>query len=498
MMNGLEIWNVGGSARIGAVMIGLAATAGLAVAGETVEVTSGPFEAKVAFDGVFEATRTHAISVAPREFATLEVVEAVSHGARVRAGTVLVRFDTEDLEKQIRDSAVALETGARALRIAETELAALEQTTPLDLAAARRGAEEAAEALGYFESTGRPLREKGLKRSMVAAEFRVENAREELDQLRKMYEADDLTEETEEIILKRAQNDLESALFFLEQTRLGNERELAVEIPRAHHALREAARRAAIQKETAERTLPPTLESKRIEVDKLREDHRAARRRHGELEGDLERLTVTAPFDGFVYYGEADNGRWTTAAAAAKKLKPGGKPAPEEILMTLVDSAELRVRALVPENLAGPLLGRRLGGTVTPVAWPLRPLEIVLSTLVPVPDPAGGFPATFLLAQDAVTDGLAAGMTGKVEVTLADEADALVVPVSAVIHREGRTFVDRAVGDRFEETAVVLGAQGGDRVQVRKGLKAGDRIRVDGNGDDEKNPEAPAEGSTEG
>ena len=36
---------------------------------------------------------------------------------------------------------------------------------------------------------------------------------EELNQLKKMYEADDLTEETEEIIIQRAQNDVDQAKF---------------------------------------------------------------------------------------------------------------------------------------------------------------------------------------------------------------------------------------------------------------------------------------------
>ena len=58
-------------------------------------------------------------------------------------------------------------------------------------------------------------------------------AAEELNQLKKMYEADDLTEETEEIILQRAQNQYDRAKFSLEAARIRNEDTLKIQIPEA-------------------------------------------------------------------------------------------------------------------------------------------------------------------------------------------------------------------------------------------------------------------------
>src|SRR5437773_2131812 len=70
----------------------------------------------------------------------------------------------------------------------------LEKTTPLNLAAARRTHRVANEELAYFEATGRAQREKSSRFNLKSAEQRLEGAKEELNQLEKMYKADDLTE----------------------------------------------------------------------------------------------------------------------------------------------------------------------------------------------------------------------------------------------------------------------------------------------------------------
>ena len=60
--------------------------------------------------------------------------------------------------------------------------------------------------------------------SLKSSEQYLAYAAEELNQLKKMYEADDLTEETEEIILQRAQYQYERAKFSMKQLKLETKR----------------------------------------------------------------------------------------------------------------------------------------------------------------------------------------------------------------------------------------------------------------------------------
>ena len=72
--------------------------------------------------------------------------------------------------------------------------------------------------------------------SLKTSEQYLAYAAEELNQLKKMYEADDLTEETEEIILQRAQYQYERAKFSHEAAKIRNEETLQVQLPRGKTA----------------------------------------------------------------------------------------------------------------------------------------------------------------------------------------------------------------------------------------------------------------------
>src|SRR5439155_20833299 len=125
------------------------------------------------------------------------------HGAKVLPGDLLVAFDTQRIDQTIHQ----LETDKKFLdanvKLSEEELLILEKGTPHELAVAERAHKESDEDLKYFLKVGRPESEKSVDRMVKTAKFYLDSAKEELRQLEKMYKANDLTEETEEIILKR-------------------------------------------------------------------------------------------------------------------------------------------------------------------------------------------------------------------------------------------------------------------------------------------------------
>lgn len=75
-----------------------------------------------------------------------------------------------------------------------------------------------------------------------------------------------------------------------------------------------------------------------------------------------------------------------------------------------------------------------------------------------------------------------------------EQGDAIVVPRQAVFERDGRMFVHRQDGARFEEVEVKLGSSSAGRVVVTEGLTEGDRIALrDPDGPDPAAGEAKAE-----
>jgi len=435
----------------------------------------GSIKRVVQFDAVLEAVEMHPVCIEPKAWADLTVVEAAAHGARVRAGDALVRLDTDKLREQIADLEQDAPAAAIALEMARAELASLKEATPHRLAAARRSRRVVDEDQEYFEKEGRERRIRAAKFNVQSAEQRLANAEEELKQLRQMYEADDLTEQTEEIILKRQEFEVETAAFSLDHLRASSEREIETAIPRETENLQSQKRDQGLALALAEETLPKALTRKELEVEKLARDQKKAQKRLDDLKADLAALDVRAPADGVVMYGACEAGRWTTGPVVTKKLVRGGKLAPYEIFMTVVNPDRFQLKAVVPEaDLGKTRIG--MAGEAAPVALPNRKLPVKIESVDRVPLVTGGFGATLSLTPSGPRD-LQPGMNCKVTLTDTSSANALVAPVQAVLGEgdEKHVFV-RVADGKAEKRAVRTGESDGQNIEIVEGLAEGDTI----------------------
>ena len=85
-----------------------------------------------------------------------------------------------------------------------------------------------------------------------------------------MYKADDITEETEEIVLKRARDSVEKAKFMVEYAKLNHDQALKFAIPRMEVTVKESARRKSLDWEKNKVELPLAVQKQRLELEKLR------------------------------------------------------------------------------------------------------------------------------------------------------------------------------------------------------------------------------------
>jgi HlyD family secretion protein len=445
-------------------------------ASTTHTLTRPPAKAKAQFDALFEAAEMLPIKLEPKAWTDLTLLEAAPHGARVSKGDVLLRLETEKLEEQIGELERDRPAARLARELAAAELQNLKQTTPLKLEAARRARRLAEEDLAYFEKIGREQKEKAAQYNIKAAEQRLDGAREELKQLEKMYKADDLVEDTEEIILRRQKFAVESAEYGLETSRLGTEFTLKTGLPREHEALQNARRDQELALGLAEETLERSLSRKRLDFAKLERDQDKAEKRLADLNKDLKDLgRVRAPKEGVVYYGACEGGKWTTGAAVAKKLVPAAKLAPNEVLMTIVNPEKLLLRAVVQESdLAS--LKPGLEGQAAPVAAPDQKLPVKLEEISRVPLPTGGFEARLSVRTDPKTR-IMPGMNCKVSLGDSPKPEPLRAPKEAVFTEGGASHVYVAKeGAPPEKRTVRTGAADDKTVELLQGVAEGEKI----------------------
>jgi len=457
------------------------ATAAKPDAPATHTVKKGPLRITVDLDGVFEARSTSEIAIRLDEYApspALVVVSAVKHGARVKKGDVLLKLETEKLDKMIDDVRTDTNLSELTLKQAEDSLATLEKTTPLDLAANERAEKINAEDRKYYFDVQRPFNLKMAEFNLKRARNSMEYTEEELRQLEKMYAADEVTEETEAIVLKRARDQLESAKMMVESAQIRRDQDLKFDIPRTDDRTKEASQRRELEIARAKSLLPETLKRQQIEVEKQRIQHKRAVERLKRLVDDRERLTVRSPTEGVVYYGKSTRGKFSETQPLADALRPAGTVQLNQVLMTVVQPQVMTIRASIPEDQLH-RLRPGLSGVATPSGFPELKLPAVLSQWSEIPIGPGSFDATLNVNLDKNVKAIVPGMACKVKLTAYAKRDALVLPAGAVLTDEmdDHRYVYLLGNDgKSSKRGITVGEKTDKLVEIVKGLAEGDQV----------------------
>src|SRR5262249_17112477 len=183
--------------------------------------------------------------------------------------------------------------------------------------------------------------------------------------------------------------------------------------------------------------LPLNLNQKRLTLAKLEHDRAKGTEKLADLRHDRDVMTIHAPTDGLVYYGQCDRGRWTTAAAMAAKLRKGGNLLPDEVLITIVAPRPLALRASVDEKDLAALTQRaELKGVVTPAFDPDRRLPGRLASIASVPREPGKFEAVIAVEPGEDLAALKPGMAGTIKFVPYRTDDALTAPSTAVFDHD--------------------------------------------------------------
>lgn len=445
----------------------------------TTKVRKGPVRVALSLKGVVESGQMAEISLRP-EASTLPltVEKAVEHGTAVKKGDVLVELDPEKIDQAIKDLEVERALADLALKQAERELPILEKFAPLDLAAAERAKARADEDLARFLQIDRPLEELSAQFQMKSSEFSLEYARDELSQLEKMYRSKDLTEETERLILKRHQFQVEMAEFQVKSAETTRDRTFKVTLPRQEQAERDAADRQALALQKVKDTQELEVGQKRLALAKLRHDGKRGEEKLAKLREDRKLYTVLAPADGVVFYGRSTFGQWAAASTVAPKLQKGGVLTPGEVFLTVVAPRPAFVRAAVEEKDLHDLRPK-LRGKAVPAGYPGRGVPARVASVSPVPVSPGNFEARVDLDLGEGDDAVMPGMACTVKLVAYEKDQALTVPTSAVFADDADdsqyVYATRE-GGKPEKKAVKVGRAAGDRTEILDGLREGDEL----------------------
>lgn len=444
----------------------------------------GAFSRVLEQKGTFVPRRIHEVSFDATEYGgDLEIIESVE-GGPVRAGDVLLRLDAEPLEQKIREGRLALAVAETKLERKREEHDRLGAFVELELAQADLKRERAEMAFEQFRDIEMPMRIEQSEFSLRGSQIGIENMKEELEQLEKMYEEDDLTEETEDIVLKRTRRDLQRRLEAYRFTEHRHERLIEVELPQDLENHEMSVRKQRLDAERAHAVAAHRLREGELELEEARIQLQSKRRDLAELEGDIDALVLRAPVDGTAVPGTFRGQGWGKLDDSRRAVTPGRKVKPGQVLYSVLPEAPLDIRVYVDEADVldvGP--GDR--ALMRPTAMPGGSIEAVVLSVLPV---ASGDKFEVLLRTDKTDPRLMPGMHGSVHLTCTQESDVLVVPADHVRMEGGVAHVRVFSAEGVEERVVQIGGSCDGLTWIVSGLAEGERVLpqdADDDGDDD-------------
>ncbi len=445
---------------------------------ETVKVEKGKFSIDVSTKGTLEAEEMVELFFHLDAWTGMTVAKAVPHGSKVKQGDVLIELDLEKIDKALKDLDVDRELTELAHKQATEDLKVAEKLSPLDFAAAKQAYEYSQEDLKKFLDSDLPMGRRNAEFQSRTAKNFLDYAMEELKQLEKMYKADDIKEDTEEIIMKRQRDTVESAKNNVSNAEKRTDDLLKYDLPRRELSVKDAATRATINWERAKESIPALLQQKKLAFEKAKHERAKANERYDQLKSDRQKMTaLKAPCDGVVYYGKCTKGSWNSSSLESKLVPKGGPLSNDEIIMTIIKSSKLLVRGTLEEK-DRPLVSSSSTAKVTPTAMPDRKLA---ASVVSITDVPLGTSFDLKLKLGEAPEGLLPGMTCQVKIKAYAKDDALTLPASAVFVDENDedqsiVYVPSKEGSPATKTVIKVGKRSGDKVEILEGLSAGDAV----------------------
>lgn len=413
----------------------------------------------------------------PSGWGDFTITHIAAHGAAVKKGEALVRFETEDIDKKLVDSRRALKSGKLSLAQAEQDAKLRQETAPHKLEAARKAAAIAKEENTYFTQVRRKATEESAAQALKRSEQMLSNQREELKQLTKMYEADDLTEDTEEIILIRQQDAVAAAEFALRMEVLDHKRTLEVTLPREAKTLADSERDTALALKKAEEEIPRSIELGKITLESLKTNFQREMEQLAELEADRALFEIKAPADGVFHHGPFENGRWTPGDLP-KTLVPHGKAPIHKAFATFVPgNARLSLVTFLDDSTARTLEPGTTGMAVLSGREDVE-IPVKLAKLATVPTTDGTYRADLSVTWPADLTP-PAGAIAQVRLISYQQASAIVVPNKAVSSDAAGWTVDVKLADgKTERRSVKRGRVSKEETEILSGLEIGQVIVV--------------------
>ncbi|MDB4807480.1 HlyD family secretion protein [bacterium] len=300
--------------------------------------------------GVIEAVVAEEIEADTEQITSYTIERLVPHGSTVKAGQNVVWFDSEPINEKMKAADIEMRLATITMEEDEFNHKQFLASQKLKRSAVERTWRAAQQGYTNFVKVDRERTIKTQENMLKGSLASLENTKEELEQLQQMYDADELTEESEEIVLKRAKRAVESAEFRHQSTIIAVDRAIKQGLPRtiaeqeatfttAEHAHAKAVRDLGVESTRAQ-----------IEITKKRDAYKKAQTKLSELKAERKKVAIASKISGIVVHGKLTRGKLSDKPSLLTK---GTTVTGSQVIATVLAPGKLQVRLdLAQSNLS--------------------------------------------------------------------------------------------------------------------------------------------------
>ena len=439
-----------------------------------------------------------------------EIAELVDEGVRVKEGDLLVKLNSEQIENQIDERTLQVESS-------KSELISAENAYEIQLSDNESALSKAQLNLELAQIELKKWTEGDLVKKLQELNLAIENGQRRMEQAQEKFEdskvlepkgfvsADELRED--EIKKVEAEAAFETAQLNLQvyetYERIKTEKKLTSDVDQARAELDRVQRKNASHLANAEAKRTNQRRKLAIHEEKLEE-----------LKLQLEACTILAPTDGLVVYGTSiGNGRGRMMFGGDGPLQVGQEVHPNQLLIVLPDTSEMVAVVRVHESYAGRVKPGMAAVVRCDAAQGLTFTGTIAS--IGVLAESGGWrdpnlrEYTVKIDLDEIEDEskLKPSMRAEAQIVLGNVNDVIAVPIQAVFQEGRSSYVYKPRGSKFERTEVKVGRRSSTFAQIVRGLDAGDTVLLreptpgevyrDKDGESEQAPDSAVAGTSQ-
>lgn len=403
------------------------------------------------------------------------ILKIVDEGVHVKTGDVLIELDSSELEDRKIDQEIRVQN-SRALHVNSREnLEIIKQQVQADVSAAQLAYDFAVQDLKNYDIGDYKQDHKKIEGDITLAESQLTQARDKLSWSERLSKEGFITQtefKSDELASKKAQLDLDLArgrLELLEKfTYVRKKAELERDCEQKKFLLAKARHRGNSNTIDAEADLLAKEAMLKREEERL-----------GKISAQIAKCKIIAPVDGMVVYATSGH---TSRSSSREPLAQGSEVREQMDLIRLPTAKEMIADVKIHESLLEKVRSG-LNVRITTEALPGKVFTGLVSKIALLPDSQSIYLNPDLKVYNTEidildeSDDLRPGMSCSADILVDQYADALYVPIQAVLRVGGSpTVYVMEAGGQSKRRPVKVGLDNNRMIHILDGLAVGEKV----------------------